>query len=434
MNTGPETAAWAPAWLPWLVVPLQTYVLIVGLLVLAYIVRHFVFTFARLYARRRPSHQDAWRDQWPFVSVVVPMHNEARVLDGVMEALLKCEYPRERLEIIPVDDHSTDGTYQILERYAAGHPHIRPIYRRGGDRGKPGGLNDAIKFAQGEIMVVFDADYLPSTGIVQTIVQAFTDPEVAVVMGRVVPVNAGRNLLTRLTDLERSGGYQVDQQARYDLDLVPQYGGTCGGFRRDVIARLGGFDTRVLAEDTDLTFRVISAGWKVAYVNRAECYEESPEDWGVRFRQLRRWARGHTQVMLRRTIPFLRSRYPTPIQKLDGTLLLGVYIQPLLILIAMLCCLVLLLLGQLPLTTGLFLAFAIIAYNALGNLAPFFEVGAGNLLDGMRSRVLLLPWAIVAFVLYMFAGAQGSLWALRDLRSGGVAEWDKTVRYRGAGR
>src|SRR6202000_3077194 len=100
------------------------------------------------------------------------------------------------------------------------------------------------------------------------------------------------NLPTRLLALERSGGYQVDQQARYNLDLFPQYGGTVGGFRRSVVLDLGGFDALRLAEDTDMTIRLCLDGWRVLYANRAECYEEVPESWNVRFTQLRRWARG----------------------------------------------------------------------------------------------------------------------------------------------
>lgn len=81
-------------------------------------------------------------------------------------------------------------------------------------------------------MVVFDADYLPRPGLLKELVAPFFDPEVGAVMGRVVPQNADRNLLARLLDLERAGGYQVNQQARNNLGLVPQYGGTVGGSAR----------------------------------------------------------------------------------------------------------------------------------------------------------------------------------------------------------
>ncbi|MFP5303466.1 glycosyltransferase family 2 protein, partial [Cobetia sp. SIMBA_158] len=92
----------------------------------------------------------------------------------------------------------------------------RPIHRDCPDRGKSAALNDAMKIAQGEIIIVFDADYRPAKGMLKQLVIAFEDPEVGAVMGRVIPHNTNKNLLTRLINLERSGGYQVDQQARYN--------------------------------------------------------------------------------------------------------------------------------------------------------------------------------------------------------------------------
>ena len=137
---------------------------------------------------------------------------------------------------------------------------------------------------------------------------AFVDPEVGAVMGRVVPRNNAKSLLTRLLSLERSGGYQVDQQARYNLDLFPQYGGTVGGFRRSVVLDLGGFDARTLAEDTDLSARLFINGWRILYANHAECYEQVPDSWSARFRQLRRWAHGHNRALAVNLMPLLRSR------------------------------------------------------------------------------------------------------------------------------
>src|SRR5205814_9163297 len=84
----------------------------------------------------------------------------------------------------------------------------------------------------------------------------------------------GKKLLTRILDLERSGGYQVDQQARMNLHFVPQYGGTVAGIRKSALDEIGGWNENTLAEDTDLTYRMLLGGWKTVYENRAECYEE----------------------------------------------------------------------------------------------------------------------------------------------------------------
>src|SRR5207253_9366859 len=134
-----------------------------------------------------------------------------------------------------------------------------------------------------------------------------------------------------LLDLERAAGYQVDQQARHNLRLLPQYGGTAGAFRKKAYYAVGGFDPDVLTEDTELTFRLRLAGWTVMYANRCECYEEVPQTWRVRTDQIRRWAIGHTQCFRRFawkmiTEPGLRS-----IERVDAVMLLGIYlISPLL--------------------------------------------------------------------------------------------------------
>ncbi len=143
------------------------------------------------------------------------------------------------------------------------------MHRLDGRGGKAAALKFAATDHPADIHLVFDADYLPGRGLLKQLVAPFFDPEVGAVMGRVVPINVGRSLVTRLLDLERAGGYQVDQQARMNLGLVPQYGGTVGGVRRVAMRDVGGWRDDVLAEDTDITFRLIIGGWNVAYERRS---------------------------------------------------------------------------------------------------------------------------------------------------------------------
>jgi len=251
------------------VLAMRVWVFFVVVLMIAYAIRHWVLTLNRLLGRQRAYYQDLLDDDIPGVTVLVPMHNEEQVARGVLEALLRSDFPRDRLEIIPIDDHSDDATPEILATYAARDPRVRPLSRRGELRGKPAGLNEGMELASHEIILVFDADYEPSPDIIRELAVAFLDPEIGAVMGRVLPSNtSSKGLLPRLLDMERSGGYQVDQQARYSLDLIPQYGGTVGGFRKSIVQATGGFDPLVLAEDTDLTFKLFTRGWRIAYANR----------------------------------------------------------------------------------------------------------------------------------------------------------------------
>ena len=277
-----------------------------------------------------------------------------------------------------------------------------------------------------DVALVFDADYVPGRAILRRLAAPFVDPEVGCVMGRVVPMNTGRNLLTRLLDLERTGGYQVDQQARMNLGLVPQYGGTVGGVRVAALDAVGGWNPGTLSEDTDATARLLVGGWKVAYVNRAECYEESPETWPVRVRQIRRWARGHTDVARRFTWPILRSRHLTLRERLDGALLMGVYAMSPVVLVGWAVAIALFYLGAHPLH-GFVAALAVASYNTLGNFAAFFEIATGARLDGSPHRVRLLPLNLLGFVVSLVATSRA---VVNELLPGDRFVWHKTERFR----
>jgi cellulose synthase/poly-beta-1,6-N-acetylglucosamine synthase-like glycosyltransferase len=409
---------------------LEIFLACVVTVICAYAARQYLFTFNRLFGRQRHPFLDVRTADWPTVTVLVPAHNEEAVIGDALSALLATDYPAERLTIVPIDDRSTDNTAFIVDAFAAQFPgRVVPLHRPDGGQGKAAALADATERTKSDIIVVFDADYLPSNGLLKRLVAPFFDPEVGAVMGRVVPQNAGRNLLTRLLDLERAGGYQVDQQARMNLSLVPQYGGTVGGVRRAALERVGGWRTDTLTEDTDLTIRLVVEGWQIVYENRAECYEEVPESWPARARQIDRWARGHNEVMRRFALTLVRSPLPLR-QRIDGLLLLGVYVLAPLMILSWLATLILFYMGRvtaLPVAAVL----AIASYATLGNFAAFFEIAAALRLDGNRDRVRLLPFLGLGFFVSLVTVA---LAAIPRFRARGSAPlpptWHKTPRGR----
>ena len=413
---------------------LKLYLLFVIIILAIYAIRHFLFTFNRAFGEQRIGYHDIVDSDLPYLSVLIPMHNEEKVAENILNALINVDYPKEKLEIIPINDHSSDATEQILNNFKIKYPEIvKPLHRKGEEpRGKPSSLNDALKVAKGEIIIVFDADYIPPKGILRDLAVSFLDPEVGVVMGRVIPLNISKNLLTRLFDLERIGGYQVDQQARYNLKLIPQYGGTVGGFKKDLILELGGFDTKILAEDTELTIKAYIHGVKVCYNNRAECYEEAPETWEARAKQIRRWSRGHNQVMFKYILPLLKSPYLSWREKIDGALLLFTYLVPFVFLIGLIDSLILFFLGEMEILGKSFFIFTI-AFNTFGNFAPFYEIGLGAILDGATYRIFLLPLLLFNFFFNIWYSSLGFLDALIDIITKRETIWDKTERFRDGG-
>jgi cellulose synthase/poly-beta-1,6-N-acetylglucosamine synthase-like glycosyltransferase len=407
---------------------LKIYLFFVIAVMCVYAVRHYLFTLRRLRGEQRLYYQDILDDELPKLSIIVPMHNEELLAERIVESLLACDYPTDKREIIPVNDHSTDRTGEILDGLARRHPEVKPVHRDRGTRGKPAAMNFGVRHASGEIIIAFDADYFPAKGALRDLAVSFKDPEVGAAMGRVVPINTKTNLLTRLLDLERSGGYQVDQQARHNLRAIPQYGGTVGGFRKSVVDALSGFRTTVLAEDTDLTFRLFTRGWKVVYANRVECYETVPDTWPVRSRQIRRWSRGHNHVLFRRLFPMLRSRYLTRREKWDGFLLLAIYTLPVILLTGILDSIALFFLGRMVLVPSLLMILFVATYNSFGNFAPFFQIGSATLLDGTTHRIRLLPMLMFYFLLNIWNVTIGFFQAIGDLLGTREPTWDKTDR------
>lgn len=400
------------------------------LLVCVYTARHYFFTLNRLFGKQRHPYLDLECAEWPEITVLIAAHNEEAVIADILKALLEVDYPADRMMIMPVNDRSTDRTREIIDEFVARHPRIQPFHRTGGKPGKAAALKDSMLRVDTEIVLIFDADYVPGKALIRQLVAPFFDPEIGAVMGRVVPLNVGKKLLTRLLDLERSGGYQVDQQARMNLHMVPQYGGTVAGVRRSALDEIGGWNENALAEDTDLTYRLLLAGWRTAYANRAECYEEVPERWPVRVRQIMRWAKGHNQAM----ISYL-GRIPggdvSWWERVDGMLLLGVYLMGPVLLLGWVLAVILFYTGV-QIGGGL-TVLALGAFTTLGNFAAFFEIAAAARLDGSRQRIRLLPMTLFGFTVSLISVSRAAWQQARDVVFGQTElVWHKTERSRTA--
>jgi cellulose synthase/poly-beta-1,6-N-acetylglucosamine synthase-like glycosyltransferase len=178
----------------------------VVVLICIYTIRHYGFTISRIVGEQRHPYIDVDSADWPAVTVLIAAHNEEAVVGDILTALLEVDYPADKLAIVPVNDRSVDRTREIIDSYVEQHPgRITPFHRTGGKPGKAAALKDAMAYVNTEIFLVFDADYVPGKALIRQLVAPFFDPEVGSVMGRVVPLNVGKKLLTRILDLERSG-------------------------------------------------------------------------------------------------------------------------------------------------------------------------------------------------------------------------------------
>jgi len=377
-----------------------TFMLLV-VVMLFYLVRHYVFSLTALYKQKGQSHYVMHGLSYrPTVSILIPARNEEAVLGRLLQRITELTYPKDKIEVVVIEDASTDNTGRIAEEFEETYNYFKVVHRGSniGGKGKSSALNEGLKHARGEILICFDADYYPQIDITEKLTAYFVDPEVGAVQGRITVLNEPTTLVSRLAALERIGGYRVDQLARDDLGLIPQYAGTVGGFRRSLIEFLGGWDTKVLAEDTDLTFRVYLAGYKVRYVNEAECYEEAVENWRSYWRQRHRWAKGHMQCFFKHSLPLLKSRNLRLREKLDGLLLLNVYFVPILVGLSWLLGAAIFFLWPTSWFESIWALLPAFVYSSVGNFALFFEVGAGIYLDRRMRISWLIPVLLLSFV------------------------------------
>jgi cellulose synthase/poly-beta-1,6-N-acetylglucosamine synthase-like glycosyltransferase len=263
---------------------------------LVYFVRHLVMAVAAMQeASSHPTGPFTDSGFRPHVSVMVACKDEVMVIEGMVESLLALDYPAERLQLVIVDDGSSDGTAEILHRLSQVHPQLCCVHReRNG--GKPLALNAGLEVVTGEVIVIFDADHRPHSDVVWRLVRHFQDPSVAAVQGRCVIRNADETPVTRLVAVDYLAGYLVNEYGRQAIFQLPAYGGANCAVRTVDLWAVGGWNPNSVTEDTDLTLRLVLAGRRVRYDVTAVDEEEAVVSMSRYWRQRYRWARGHQKV------------------------------------------------------------------------------------------------------------------------------------------
>ncbi len=225
------------------------------------------------------------------VSIIVPGYNEEITAPKTVENLLRLDYPD--FEIVFVDDGSKDNTYKNIEAQFGNNTKVQVFTKPNG--GKASALNYGIGFATGDILVCIDADTVLKSDAVSLMVNYFSDPQVAAVAGN-VKVGNRKNLLTRWQSIEYISSQNFDRRAFDTLNAIMVVPGAIGAFRRDAVQKVGMFTTDTLAEDCDLTLRLLRSGYKVRTCNEALAFTEVPETLNMLVKQRFRWTFGIMQA------------------------------------------------------------------------------------------------------------------------------------------
>lgn len=236
---------------------------------------------------------------WPPVTVQVPLFNEAAVAARAVDAAAALDYPRDLLEVQVLDD-STDETTALVAARVAHHraaglslEHVRRAGRAGY---KAGALAHGLARARGELIAVFDADFVADPSFLRRTAPHFADPGLGLVQARWEHLNRGHNLLTRVQALALDAHFRVEQAARCRSGRFFNFNGTAGVFRRAAIESCGGWQSDTLTEDLDLSLRAQLCGWRFRYLDDVTVPAELPEDVGAWRTQQARWTRGSAQT------------------------------------------------------------------------------------------------------------------------------------------
>ncbi len=255
----------------------------------------------------------------PFVTIQLPIFNEQFVVDRLLHAMCRLDYPRDRFEIQLLDD-STDETKDVaaaaVARYAAGTEGLAPqpihyLHRTNRHGYKAGALEEGLKTAKGELVAIFDADFVPPPDWLLRVIDHFTEPGIGMVQTRWTHLNRNYSFLTQVEAILLDGHFVLEHGGRSRAGVFFNFNGTAGVWRRQAIEEAGGWQHDTLTEDTDLSYRAQLKGWKFKYLQDVECPAELPIEMTAFKTQQARWAKGLIQtgkkilpVVMRSDAPF----------------------------------------------------------------------------------------------------------------------------------
>ncbi len=243
-------------------------------------------------------------DEYPMISILVPAHNEAKVIGRTVESLLLLNYPKSKMELIVINDNSSDNSKKILEnikdRYNNYNFTIINTDNLTGGKGKSNALNIGYTISKGDFIAVYDADNTPDKNALRYLVQTIVmNDELGAVIGKFRTRNKNKNLLTKFINIETLSFQWMSQAGRWQLFNLCTIPGTNFILRRSIIEEIGGWDSKAIAEDTEISFRIYKLGYKIKLVPQSITWEQEPETVKVWIKQRTRWAKGNIYVLMK---------------------------------------------------------------------------------------------------------------------------------------
>jgi cellulose synthase/poly-beta-1,6-N-acetylglucosamine synthase-like glycosyltransferase len=376
----------------------------------------------RVWRKQSGKNENRINCNLPSFSIIIPAKNEGKVIGRLLTSLTKINYPKDKYEVIIIEDGSKDNTFDVCTKFALENQNFK-ILQRTASNGKPSALNYGIKHAKGELIAVFDADNVPSNDALLNAAKYFDDTKVAAVQGRTMSINSRENMLTQFISYEEAVWCEAYLRGKDCLGLFVHLKGSCQFIRKNVLEKLSGFDEHILSEDMEFSAKLAEHKYAIRYGGDVLAWQESPSKLKTLFKQRTRWFRGTMDVAVKygklMTMPSWRN--------LDAEVTL---IGPFVLIVSLLSYIMTsgVFLGQPPFDAiwSLFSLFSVISTSALIIICG---VALIYVTKPMRLKNLLwLPfvfayWMVQAFIAF-YAGLQSllhrpSVW-LKTEKSGAV--------------
>ncbi|MBN2368272.1 glycosyltransferase [Candidatus Woesearchaeota archaeon] len=262
--------------------------------VIFFSVLFIVLSFINLFMVKNNTRRYPKFGSLPFISVQIPTYNDPIAVRCVKQCM-DFDYPKDRFEIIIADDSTNLETQKLLKQFEDKNPgFIKYIHRENREGFKPGALKNAMKITRGDILVIFDADWIPRNDFLRKIVSPFSDPDVAIVQSRQGFYNKGSNLITRFAAYLLMIYHTIILPINNRINCV-FFCGTAGAIRRSAFERAGGWNLNSITEDSDLSLKLLSLGYKSVYLP-FETPSEVPDTFESFLRQQMRWCYGNARI------------------------------------------------------------------------------------------------------------------------------------------
>jgi cellulose synthase/poly-beta-1,6-N-acetylglucosamine synthase-like glycosyltransferase len=371
-------------------------------------------------------------EEAPFVSVMVPAHNESQVIVQTVEALLALNYPHDRYEIIVINDNSSDNSSELLAKLQEKHPGRNLLVintdKTNGGKGKSNALNIGFARSRGELIAIYDADNTPERNALRYLAAEISaDAKLGAVIGKFRTRNRNASLLTRFINIETLSFQWMAQAGRWRLFKLCTIPGTNFIMRREIVEAIGGWDVKAIAEDTEISFRIYMMGYRIKFQPKSVTWEQEPQTLKVWFKQRSRWAKGNIYVIVK-NIPLLFNRSAARI-RFDILYFIAIYFLLVTSLVVSDLLLVLHTLGYVRTTIASFSSFlwllAIVLFVVGTYITLITEKGEMKL-----SNLWIIMLMYVTYCqMWMIVAAYGLYNYFKDLLFKREVKWYKTERF-----